>query len=175
MSAKSAYLKGEPTMSDDEFDKLKKELKEEKSKIAVSTEPKCFIDTGICTVTLQEDEFRNNLLNLPLGIVFTLLWTIVSYEVFVGEFFFLLFSFRFCCVFVSIRFRFHLFISFVSFFVCFAFCLLLSFLSFSLTLLSFLFLFPFPSFAPPTRPKICRIFGPVLLIFYGIYIFMNFS
>ena len=88
VSAKSAYLKGEPTMSDDEFDKLKKELKEEKSKIAVSTEPKCFIDTGICTVTLQEDEFRNNLLNLPLGIVFTLLWTIVSYEVFVGEFFF---------------------------------------------------------------------------------------
>lgn len=83
VSAKSAYLKGEPTMSDDEFDKLKKELKEEKSKIAVSTEPKCFIDTGICTVTLQEDEFRNNLLNLPLGIVFTLLWTIVSYEVFV--------------------------------------------------------------------------------------------
>ncbi|GMI43578.1 hypothetical protein TrCOL_g960 [Triparma columacea] len=82
LSAQQAYLKGEPVMEDEEFDALKKELKEEKSKIAVSTEPKCYIDTGICTVTLQEDKFRSNLLYLPIGVILTLLWTIVSFEIF---------------------------------------------------------------------------------------------
>jgi len=48
----------------------------------VSTEPKCYIDTGICTVTLQEDNFRSNLLYAPLGIIFTLTWIILAYEFF---------------------------------------------------------------------------------------------
>lgn len=82
LSAQQAYLQGSPVMEDKEFDKLKMELKEEKSKIAVSTEPKCYIDTGICTVTLQEDNFRSNLLYAPLGIIFTLTWIILAYEFF---------------------------------------------------------------------------------------------
>ncbi|GMI14096.1 hypothetical protein TrLO_g460 [Triparma laevis f. longispina] len=82
LAAQQAYLKGEPVMGDEEFDELKRELKEESSKIAVSKEPKCIIDTGICTVTLQQDSFRSNLLYLPLGLIFTLLWTVISYEFF---------------------------------------------------------------------------------------------
>ena len=39
--------------SDAEFDRLKSSLRESGSVVAVSTEPKCYIDTGICTVTFQ--------------------------------------------------------------------------------------------------------------------------
>lgn len=39
--------------SDQEFDRLKASLREAGSVVAVSTEPKCYIDTGICTVTFQ--------------------------------------------------------------------------------------------------------------------------
>ena len=45
------FSKGDPIISDNEFDVLKKELKEEGSRFAVTTEPKCHIDTAICTVT----------------------------------------------------------------------------------------------------------------------------
>ncbi|CAN0480124.1 unnamed protein product, partial [Discosporangium mesarthrocarpum] len=38
---------------DAEFDKLKADLREAGSPVAVSKEPKCYIDTGICTVTFQ--------------------------------------------------------------------------------------------------------------------------
>jgi len=81
LAAMQAYNKGEPIMSDEEYNTLKQELKEEKSRFAVSTEPKCFIDTGICTVTLQEDFFRTNLLNLPALTVLYFSWIILSYEI----------------------------------------------------------------------------------------------
>lgn len=80
LAAMQAYLKGEPIISDQEFDTLKKELKEENSQFAVDKEPKCYIDTGICTVTLQEDTFRSNLLYLPAGIVSFILWLGLSFE-----------------------------------------------------------------------------------------------
>jgi len=75
-----AYLKGEPMMPDAEFDALKTELKETGSKFAVSTSPKCYIDTGICTVTLKEDQFRSNLLYLPAIIVLTSVWLGIGFE-----------------------------------------------------------------------------------------------
>lgn len=81
LAAVQAYLKGTPIMSDSEFDTLKKELKEDQSAIAVSTEPKCYIDTGICTVTLQEDNFRTNLLYLPAGAILTIVWLGIGFEV----------------------------------------------------------------------------------------------
>jgi len=81
LEAKSAYLKGDPIISDDEYNQLKTDLKEEGSKFAVSTEPKCYIDTGICTVTLQQDKFRNNLLYLPAGGVLSILWLGVAFEI----------------------------------------------------------------------------------------------
>merc|ERR1711957_1059655 len=62
ISAMEAYVKGAPIMTDTEFDSLKTTLKEEKSQFAVSKEPKCYIDTGICTVTWEVDKFRSNLL-----------------------------------------------------------------------------------------------------------------
>lgn len=82
LAAMQSYVKGEAMMNDEEFDTLKRELKEEGSKFAVSTEPKCYIDTGICTVTLQEDKFRSNLLYLPAGAVLTTLWLAISFEFF---------------------------------------------------------------------------------------------
>jgi len=82
LSAMEAYLKGTPMLSDEEFDALKSTLKEDKSKFAVSTEPKCYIDTGICTVTWNEDSFRTNLLYLPAGAVLSVLWLGLGFEFF---------------------------------------------------------------------------------------------
>ena len=80
MTAMQEYLKGSPVMPDKEFDNLKNELKEEGSKFAVQTEPKCYIDTGICKVTLQEDQFRSNLLYLPAGLALMTLWLFFGFE-----------------------------------------------------------------------------------------------
>ena len=81
LAAMQAYLKGDPIISDSEFDSLKKELKEEGSSFAVDTEPKCYIDTGVCKVTLQEDFFRSNLLYLPAGAILFVLWLGLGFEV----------------------------------------------------------------------------------------------
>jgi len=81
LNAMQEYLKGTPTMPDSEFDALKKELMDEGSKFAVQTEPKCYIDTGICKATFQEDRFRSNLLYLPAGTIFTLLWLGLGFEI----------------------------------------------------------------------------------------------
>jgi len=74
------YLKGKPVMNDDEFDELKKELKETGSKFAVDTEPKCYIDTGVCKVTLEEDKFRSNLLYLPAALTLSVVWLGLAFE-----------------------------------------------------------------------------------------------
>lgn len=81
LSAVQAYMKGTPDMSDEEFDSLKTELMEAGSVFAVSTEPKCYIDTGICKVTMQEDNFRTNLLYLPAGSIIALVWLGLGFEV----------------------------------------------------------------------------------------------
>jgi hypothetical protein len=81
LAGMEAYLKGKPIMSDGEFDALKLELKETGSKFAVDTEPKCYIDTGVCKVTLQEDKFRSNLLYLPAGAVIAIAWLGLGFEV----------------------------------------------------------------------------------------------
>ena len=67
-------------MPDKEFDQLKKELKEEGSKFAVDAEPKCYIDTGVCKATFDEDKFRSNLLYLPAGALLMTLWLLFGYE-----------------------------------------------------------------------------------------------
>jgi len=81
MAAVSDYLKGTPSVSDEDFDQLKTDLKEEKSRFASSKEPKCYIDTGICTVAYKSDNFRNNLLYLPVGAVLGLFWLGFGFEV----------------------------------------------------------------------------------------------
>ena len=81
LAAMQAYLNGEPIMNDSEFDALKSALKEEESQFAVSIEPKCYVETGICTVTLQEDFFRTNLLYLPVGSILFLGWLGIGFEI----------------------------------------------------------------------------------------------
>lgn len=81
LAAMQAYLKGTPILSDAEFDSLKRELKEAGSKFAVDTEPKCYIDTGVCKVTLQEDKFRSNLLYLPAGVILSVAWLGIGFEI----------------------------------------------------------------------------------------------
>mmetsp|Transcript_26328 Transcript_26328/g.57954 ORF Transcript_26328/g.57954 Transcript_26328/m.57954 type:complete len:234 (-) Transcript_26328:1387-2088(-) len=81
LAAMEAYLKGQPIMNDAEFDELKKELKETGSKFAVDTDPKCYIDTGVCKVTLQEDKFRSNLLYLPAGLTLSVVWLGLAFEI----------------------------------------------------------------------------------------------
>lgn len=80
LAAMEAYLKGKPIMDDSEFDSLKRELKEAGSKFAVDTEPKCYIDTGVCKVTLKEDKFRSNLLYLPAGVILSIGWLGIGFE-----------------------------------------------------------------------------------------------
>ncbi|KAL3943839.1 MAG: hypothetical protein SGBAC_002090 [Bacillariaceae sp.] len=80
LSAMQAYMKGTPILADKEFDALKAELKESGSQIAVESEPKCYIDTGVCKVTLQEDKFRSNLLYLPAGAALLVVWLGLGFE-----------------------------------------------------------------------------------------------
>jgi hypothetical protein len=39
------------------------------------------LDTGICKVTYQPDNFRNNLLYLPVGSILALLWLAIGFEI----------------------------------------------------------------------------------------------
>lgn len=82
LSAMQAYTKGQPIISDEEYNKLKAELKEEGSKFAVSRDPVCYIDTGVCKATFEIDNFRTNLLYLPLGAILTVAWLVIVYEIF---------------------------------------------------------------------------------------------
>lgn len=81
LAAVTDYLKGKPSVSDEEFDQLKADLKEEKSKFASSKEPKCYIDSGVCTVVFKKDKFRNNLLYLPMGAFLSIFWLGFGFEV----------------------------------------------------------------------------------------------
>lgn len=71
---------GEPILSDEEFDSLKRSLKESDSPIAVSTEPRCYVDSGICTATWQKDSWRMGILYVPASIITMSLWLILSFE-----------------------------------------------------------------------------------------------
>lgn len=85
LEAMQAYIRGDPIMADEQFDMLRDELREEGSSIAVDTEPKCYIETGVCTVTFQQDKFRNNLLYLPMISIVGLLWLGIGYEILGGR------------------------------------------------------------------------------------------
>lgn len=81
LNAMGAYLKGTPIISDAEFDALKTELKDSGSMVAVSTEPKCYIDTGICSVTFTEDKYREATLYVPAGVPLLFFFTGLLYEI----------------------------------------------------------------------------------------------
>jgi hypothetical protein len=78
--AVQAWNKKEPILSDAEFDELKLSLKDANSPIAVSTEPKCYVDSGICKVTWVEDKFLTSSLYVPAGLIGTILYLGIGYE-----------------------------------------------------------------------------------------------
>eukprot|EP00614_Pseudopedinella_elastica_P015247 CAMPEP_0172582270 /NCGR_PEP_ID=MMETSP1068-20121228/1717_1 /TAXON_ID=35684 /ORGANISM="Pseudopedinella elastica, Strain CCMP716" /LENGTH=325 /DNA_ID=CAMNT_0013375575 /DNA_START=32 /DNA_END=1009 /DNA_ORIENTATION=- len=80
LAAMQAYLNGKPMMADEEFNALKKSLILEGSAIAVDKEPKCFVDTGICSVTWSQDKVRQYVAYLPTAVVISVLWAIFSFE-----------------------------------------------------------------------------------------------
>jgi hypothetical protein len=65
MNAMQAYTKGKPILSDKQWDDLKKSLRESGSQLAVSVEPTCYVDTGVCKVTWKKDGVRTSTLYLP--------------------------------------------------------------------------------------------------------------
>jgi len=74
MNAAIAYRKGTPIISDTEYDQLKKTLKENNSKIAVQTDPQCYVDTGVCKVTWTPDTVRTTSLYIPATLLITILY-----------------------------------------------------------------------------------------------------
>lgn len=80
LAAMQAYMQGAPMMSDKDFDELKASLKSGGSPIAVSKEPKCFIETGICSVTWTQDKVRQFVSYLPVVSVVSVAWVIVAFE-----------------------------------------------------------------------------------------------
>ena len=80
VAAMQAYMQGAPMMSDKDFDELKASLKSGGSPIAVSKEPKCFLETGICSVTWTQDKVRQFVSYLPVVSVVSVAWVIVAFE-----------------------------------------------------------------------------------------------
>jgi len=56
------------------------QLKAQKSAIAVTKEPRCFVDTGICSVTWSQDKVRQYVAYLPTVAVISLVWVIFAFE-----------------------------------------------------------------------------------------------
>lgn len=81
INAMQAYTKGTPILSNQQFDELKNSLREAKSRIAVQTEPKCYVDTGVCKVTWTVDSIRTSSLYVPATSIATLLYLGVLYEI----------------------------------------------------------------------------------------------
>lgn len=80
MNAAIAYRKGKPIISDPEYDELKRALKESNSKIAVQSDPKCYVDTGVCKVTWRPDQVRTSSLYVPATLILTIGVLGVFYE-----------------------------------------------------------------------------------------------
>ncbi len=73
VEAVQQYKKGKPMLSDKEFDELKAKLREEKSPIAVASEPQCYVDTGVCKVTWAPDDVKQYSLYAPASFLTTIL------------------------------------------------------------------------------------------------------
>ncbi|CEL96611.1 unnamed protein product [Vitrella brassicaformis CCMP3155] len=80
LNAMSAYMKGQPIVTDEEFDTLKAELRNQGSRIAVTSDPKCAVDTGVCRVTWKKDRIRNYMVYLPWMFLSTVLWSFLAFE-----------------------------------------------------------------------------------------------
>lgn len=81
LNAMQAYIKGQPILSDKDWDALKLSLKESNSKIAVTQAPKCYVETGVCKVTWTAEKLKQLSLYVPAALVGILLWEGVLYEI----------------------------------------------------------------------------------------------
>lgn len=81
INAMQAYTKGQPILPNEQFDELKKSLRESKSRIAVLSEPKCYVDTGVCKVTWSVDSIRTSSLYVPATAIATILYLGTLYEI----------------------------------------------------------------------------------------------
>ena len=81
INAMQAYLKGQPILTDKQWDSLKKSLLESGSKIAVSSPPTCYVDTGVCKVTWRKDNLRTSSLYIPPTIIGVILYLGIIYEI----------------------------------------------------------------------------------------------
>lgn len=46
----------------------------------MSREPKCYVDSGICTVTWTQDSWRGSILYVPATLILMSLWLVLSFE-----------------------------------------------------------------------------------------------
>lgn len=81
MNAMQAYLKGKPIISDKQWDELKISLRESKSLLAVSSEPKCYVDTGVCKVTWKKNEVLTSSLYVPATLIALVVYLGAIYEI----------------------------------------------------------------------------------------------
>uniref|UniRef100_A0A7S0Z0L4 Uncharacterized protein n=1 Tax=Hemiselmis tepida TaxID=464990 RepID=A0A7S0Z0L4_9CRYP len=79
MVAANRYAEGNPIMSDEEFDNIRRKLKERNSIAVVHKVPTCRVDTNTCKADLTVDELKNNLLYLPVVGIVTIIVAELSY------------------------------------------------------------------------------------------------
>jgi hypothetical protein len=82
VNAMQAYKRGKPILSDQQWDELKLSLKDSKSKLAVGSEPQCYVDTGVCKATWVPDNVRTTALYTPATLIATTLYIGIFYEIF---------------------------------------------------------------------------------------------
>ena len=92
LNAMQAYAKNQPIMSDQQFDELKQSLRDQGSKIAVASEPKCYVDTGVCKVTWSPDTIRTSSLYLPAALLLGILYIGIVSSVVVYSSYLILFA-----------------------------------------------------------------------------------
>ena len=81
MNAITAYNRGKPILTDPQFDDLKRSLRDTNSRIAVTTEPTCYVDAGICKVTWTPDRLRISSLYFPAQLMLSLIWIGLVFEI----------------------------------------------------------------------------------------------
>jgi len=56
-------------------------MKNQNSRIAASTEPKCYVDSGVCKVNWVPDVFRTTSLFVPAGLISSIIFLGLVYEI----------------------------------------------------------------------------------------------
>eukprot|EP00285_Hemiselmis_virescens_P011672 CAMPEP_0173390158 /NCGR_PEP_ID=MMETSP1356-20130122/14327_1 /TAXON_ID=77927 ORGANISM="Hemiselmis virescens, Strain PCC157" /NCGR_SAMPLE_ID=MMETSP1356 /ASSEMBLY_ACC=CAM_ASM_000847 /LENGTH=329 /DNA_ID=CAMNT_0014347487 /DNA_START=11 /DNA_END=1000 /DNA_ORIENTATION=- len=79
MVAANRYAEGNPIMSDDEFDNIRRKLKDRNSVAVVHKVPTCRVETNTCKADLTTDTLKDAILYLPIVGIVTLIVAEASY------------------------------------------------------------------------------------------------